>query len=425
MDVQITPVKLAGHVTLPASKSHCHRLLIASYLAGSLASGKEAIGIENDLPIMNWPGDDIVATIEALEQLQSTEEPKIYCKESGSTLRFLLPVAAVLHFSSSFYGQGRLPKRPLSPLLQQMKNHGCKISNDSTSSLICKLQGKLQGGEFFLPGNISSQFITGLLFALPLTASGGHIHLTTALESSSYVDLTIQVLSDFGIVITKSTHKSAAGTELITYHVAGNQHYQLPSTTGVLQPESDWSAAAFWHVANRLGCHIILERKSRLAKEKPTINSVKSDASSLQGDKAIVDIIRRVSTTKTIDASNIPDLVPIIAVLLALTPGKREIIHADRLRFKESDRLHETAKGLTALGATVTEINDGLVIVGKEQLDGGIVHGARDHRIIMSMAIAAIGCKNPVTITGAQSISKSYPLFFHHYEKLGGQIVIQ
>ena len=154
--------------------------------------------------------------------------------------------------------------------------------------------------------------------------------------------------------------------------MAGNQHYQLPSTTGVLQPESDWSAAAFWHVANRLGCHIILERKSRLAKEKPTINSVKSDVSSLQGDKAIVDIIRRVSTTKTIDASNIPDLVPIIAVLLALTPGKREIIHADRLRFKESDRLHETAKGLTALGATVTEINDSLVIVGKEQLDGGI-----------------------------------------------------
>lgn len=408
MDVQITPTKLAGHVHLPASKSHCHRLLIASYLAGSLESGKKEVDTANN----ENQSDDIAVTIEALKQLETSQNPTIHCKESGSTLRFLLPVAAVLKDSSRFYGQGRLPKRPISPLLQQLEAHGCKMENHIASSLICQHRGRLQGGTFFLPGDISSQFITGLLFALPLTGSGGSIHLTTPLESRSYVDLTRKVLLDFGIAIQERTGEK--GFPL--YHVPGNQHYRFPCDISLLQPEPDWSAAAFWYVANELGSHISINEKAGASMDF---------SRSLQGDKAITDIISRRSSAKTIDASDIPDLIPIIAVLLAMTPGRHEIIHAGRLRLKESNRLHTITTGLKALGAVVMEKEDGLVILGKRQLRGGTVQGAEDHRIIMAMAIAAIGCKDPVTIHGAQAVTKSYPLFFQHYTELGGRIEIR
>lgn len=410
MNAAVHPGMLRGCAAAPPSKSAAHRALICAALAGE---GRVS-------PVSH--SDDMAATLEVLNGLgfpSSREgdairfappvpvrEPLCPCRESGSTLRFLLPVAAALGLGAHFTGEGRLPERPLEPLLSLMKSHGAAFTSDT---LPFTLSGKLRPGCFSLPGNVSSQFISGLLFALPLLEGDSQIIVTSPLQSAGYVDLTLRALAASGITVTPVPGG---------YAVPGKQRY-LPRTRAV---EGDWSGAAFWLCAGALFGEI---RVTGL------------DPDSAQGDRAIVDILREmgadaavtpaaVSIAKAplrgtrIDAAPIPDLVPILAVTAAFAQGDTEIYNAARLRIKESDRLASAAALLHALGAQADEYPDRLVIHGGKPLHGGFVEGANDHRIVMSAAVAALGCDGPVEISTARAVEKSYPDFFRVMKTLGG-----
>lgn len=388
MNIKIIPHLLRGTVPAIPSKSHGHRLLICAALAGSADSVRVDISSQ-----------DILATEECLHRISSGEpDPILDCRESGSTLRFLLPVAMTKFSRATFLRRGRLKDRPLSPLQEEMEIHGCIFREESDGSLT--VTGPLKGGEFSMAGNVSSQFISGLLMTLPLLPEGGKIRLTTALESAPYVDLTLQVLEDFGINIEQQEQ---------VYTVPGNQTFVSP---GFRQAEGDWSNAAFFLTASSLGS---------------SVTCTGLNPASKQGDKAIVELLQQIDENergeeeREIDATQIPDLVPILSVKAALTPGTTRITGAARLRIKESDRLSAMAKNITALGGDIHILPDGLLIHGGT-LKGGTVGGYNDHRIVMSMAIAATCCQNPVIITDAEAVNKSYPTFFEEFRRLGGVI---
>jgi len=364
---------LVGEIAAIPSKSDLHRLMIAAWLAGETIE---------DLPVIS---DDIAATKDCLQHGSVCN-----CRESGSTLRFLLPVFAALGKQVTFTGAGRLPERPMQPLVDLLRGHGCVIDNER---LPIAISGQLRPEAYSLPGDVSSQFVTGLLFALPLLGGDSEIELTSPLESRGYVDMTLRTLRRFGIAV----NETAQG-----FHVPGRQAYQPPA--GPLVPEGDWSNAAFWLAAGALGGDV---RVTGL------------DEASAQPDRAISALLEN---RAVMDASQCPDLAPIMAVVMALTPGRHEIINASRLRLKESDRLHAMAANLHALGTEVTELPDGLIIRGKLSLRGGTADSFGDHRIAMALAIAALKCEGTVTLHGAQAVQKSYPAFWEDYERLGGKI---
>ena len=371
----VHPRPLKGIAEIPCSKSYAHRLLIAAALS--------------DAPtevVMNALNDDILATASCLNALGAKAErtdsgffvhpiaaPRpnaaLFCGESGSTLRFMLPVAAMLGEDCAFTGADRLP---------------------------IHLSGKLQGGRYLLPGNVSSQYITGLMLALPLCSKDSEIVLTTPLESASYIEITLEALKPFGIVIARTE---------TGWRVPGGQHYASP---GRIAAEGDWSGAAFWCAANALGSQVACRG----------LNS-----RSIQGDRTILDQLSRLGGE--IDVSDTPDLVPALAVAAAFHPGTTRITGAARLRIKESDRLRAVADLLTRLGGRVDEHPDGLTIHGGSRLKGGRVDGCNDHRIVMAAAIAATAAEGPVTITDAQAVGKSYPAFFETFNALGGQAYVE
>jgi 3-phosphoshikimate 1-carboxyvinyltransferase len=334
--------------------------------------------------------------------------PNLDCGESGSTLRFLIPVAAALGVHATFSGQGRLPERPLQPLVEQMGNHGCHFDR---VRLPLTVSGRMIGGHYTLPGDVSSQFITGLLFGLPLLEKDSRITLLSQLESKGYVQMTISTLKKFGIAIEELTDG---------YHIKGGQKYHSPQQLNV---EGDWSNAAFWICAGSLqGSEILCGGL---------------DQDSCQGDKEIINLMcdfdANVSFFKgtahatgkplkalRINAAEIPDLIPVIAVVATAAAGTTVIYNAKRLRIKESDRLAAIAQSLSQIGADVTEMEDTLLIRGGKPLRGGVVQGFGDHRIVMSMAIAAALCTSELVIEGAEAVNKSYPQFFDDFKKLGG-----
>ena len=387
--------------------------------------------------IIQNTNEDLKATSNCLSFL-SDNIPVLDCHESGSTLRFMLPIAMVLKEKAVLLGSGRLPERPLSPLKEEMEAHGCtfekqdksgECADEKATREIYTVSGKMRGGTFHLAGNISSQYITGLLFALPLLAEDSEIQITSKLESVDYVILTLKVLELFGIHIETKINENTAieGGKAYSFFIKGNQTYHSP---GEVTAEGDWSNAAFWVIAGALG--------GPLRYEHIMLNS-------FQGDKAVVDLVksyqRKVEIQATavttemdltavneeehiIDASNIPDLVPILSVLATSHKGVTRIVNAGRLRIKESDRLHTVADCLQLLGADITELPEGLVIRGTGKLKGGTVNGYNDHRIVMSMSIASILCDYPVTIYGAEAVNKSYPTFFEDFAALGGEVEI-
>lgn len=390
----VHPHKLVGAVEIPCSKSYAHRLLIAAALAGTPTE-----------VCINALNDDITVTADCLRALGAeiirtdagfkvapicavSSQRELFCKESGSTLRFLLPVAAALGAPCRFTGAGRLPERPNAPLIEALNAHG---ANTDRSLLPLNLTGKLTGGVYPIAGNVSSQYITGLLLALPLCAEDSEIVLTTRLESSAYVDITLDVLKSFGIEILPARRG---------WRIPGGQRYRSP---GKFAAEGDWSGAAFWLTANQLGSQILCSGLSE---------------TSAQGDRAIVDMLGRMGGE--IDVSGTPDLVPALAVAAAAHPGVTRIVGAARLRLKESDRLRSVRQMLRALGGQVEELEDGLIIRGGSRLTGGTVDGCNDHRIVMAAAIAATIADRPVTITDAQAVNKSYPAFFDTFNALGG-----
>lgn len=412
MIATITPAKLAGTIPAIASKSDAHRLLILA----ALSKGETRL-------LMERRSEDIDATISCLRALGAeikilpegvlvrgiervNENPLLDCGESGSTFRFLLPVACALSDRVRFTGGGRLPERPIGELMNQMEAHGVVFSD---ARLPFETRGRLTGGAFSLPGNVSSQYLTGLLLALPLMNEDSTISLTTRLESAAYVDITLDALARFGMRVEQQGER---------YTVFGGQAISSP---GTLRVDRDWSNAAFFLAAGAIGSPV-------------TLTGLRLD--SPQGDKAILDALRRfgavldimadsvtVSPAQlvgcTIDVGETPDLLPVLAVLGACATGKTHLINAARLRLKESDRLASVSAMIRDLGGLVEEKADSLVITGTK-LFGGTVDSCRDHRIAMSAAVASIRCKRKVVILGAEAVNKSYPAFYQDFHQLGG-----
>lgn len=414
MDISITPAALTGTVEAVESKSDAHRLLICAALSGkpteiTIKSISKDIAATMDCFTAMGCKIKTVGNMVTVNPLWQTlaDTPLLDCGESGSTLRFLLPVAAALRDKFHITGSGRLPERPLSAIIEAMQANGCTFSGEM---LPLQVEGKLSSGRYELPGNVSSQFVSGLLFALPLLQGTSEIVLTSPLESSGYVDMTLSTLAKFGISVI---------CEKDRFVISGGQKYSSPGSVCV---EGDWSNAAFWLAAGAINGQVACTGL---------------DADSLQSDRRMLDILlqmgadasfenstafagRRELHAISLDVGEIPDLVPVLAAVAAVSNGISVIRNAGRVRLKESDRLHAIAQSLNAIGADVQELEDSLVIRGKEQLAGGTVHGCNDHRIVMALAAVAGACKAPIIIQGAEAVEKSYPDFFRDYNKLGG-----
>lgn len=397
MDIKITPRKLGGRVEIPSSKSVAHRMLICAALAGD--SGITGINFSKDIEAtiqaMNALGAVIYTNENSAdfpEKITPPEKAVIDCNESGSTLRFIIPIAAALGVETEFHGRGRLPQRPIDIYIRELTKHGIKFDYNNTMPFT--ISGKLTGGTYEIEGNVSSQFITGLLFALPLLEGDSEIILTSRLESRPYVDITIDVLKKFGVEITENENG---------FSVKGSQRY-VPHSDRV---EGDFSQAAFFYVANAIGSSVMLENLN---------------TGSVQGDKKILEIISQIEYDGFFraDCSDIPDLVPVLAVLASFGESESVIYNAERLKIKESNRLETTAALINNIGGSAEVTPDGLIIRPTGRMTGGTVESYGDHRIAMAAAVAATGTSGGVVIKGAEAVEKSYPDFFKDYKNLGG-----
>jgi 3-phosphoshikimate 1-carboxyvinyltransferase len=468
--VKIYPRALNGEIIVPPSKSLSHRAIICAGLAEGVSvidnlvmsedikatlEGMAAFGAEVEFigPGPHRPGEPYLVNIKgnagvAAQCRDTAGRPDagaqyriINCRESGSTLRFLIPLACVdrgggvhaeeVAAGATFTGEGKLVQRPLDAYYEIFQSQGISY-NTTGGRLPLTVKGALKPGVFRVRGDISSQFISGLMFALPFLDGDSAIEVTTALQSRGYVELTLDVLETFGIEVKNDGFKR--------FFIRGNQRYKSTN----YRVEGDYSQAAFWMAAGVLDGGIKCSGLS--------LNSA-------QGDRAIIDIIRqmggniRTGSAKadggeagsgpdgagekqdlsfvealpsatcgtTMDASQCPDLVPVLAVLGALSRGVTRIVNAKRLRIKESDRLKAVSTELNKLGAKVAELEDGLIIEGKETLRGGRVDSWNDHRIAMALAVASIKCTQPVIITGSGAVKKSYPHFWRDFSSLGGE----
>ena len=400
MDLRITPHRLSGAVNIPASKSMAHRAIICAALSeghSSLSNVTFSKDIHATLSVMQALGASFTIHGDRIE-LDGIRKPALQatadCCESGSTLRFLIPVAAALGTKTTFLGQGRLPERPITPYLRELPPKG--VTFDVEGTMPFTIEGRLSPGVFELEGDISSQFITGLLLALPLLKGDSELRMLSPLQSKPYADMTIDCMKRFGVEVTETEQG---------YHIPGNQRYQACD----LAVEGDFSQAAFFFAANALGSDVKLQN----IPEK-----------SVQGDRKIVEILGEMwynsKEELCIDAQDIPDLVPIMAVAASLCPRSVRIYGAERLRIKESDRLETTAALLRTLGGSVEITPDGLRIAPVPAFTGGEVDSAGDHRIAMCAAIAATRASGEVIIRGAECVEKSYPAFFEDYQSLGG-----
>ena len=420
MEIKITPRKLTGTIEAMPSKSHAHRLLIARKLSELQGHELEG-GVE--IPAFS---DDIEATMACLRQLDKNT-PYLECKESGSTLRFLLPVVMALKDSATFLGTGRLPDRPLSPLKEEMERHGCSFrmgSNKNTDRFkeICSVSGRLKAGDYILAGNVSSQFITGLLFALPLLEEDSTISLTTNLESAGYVDMTLDVLRSFNIEINVTTTDGG----FLKYEIPGNQEYREKPGIAL---DGDWSNAAFWLAAGALSGDITVTglRLESSQWDKEILSILVQMGADLDIQPQVdgtVSIRSKASILKgtDIDVAQTPDVTPILAVLMSFAEGTSMITHAERLQFKESNRLKAIYSVLYNLDADISYGGDWLSFTGKAFLEGGNVDSYGDHRIAMSAAVASCLCREPVFLSNPIAVTKSYPDFYKDFAALGGEI---
>lgn len=414
----INPSPLSGKVTIPSSKSICHRAVICA----GLSKGHSVIknvnyseDIEATTAAMKSLGVDIerngsVLEIESSGKL-NIKNDLIDCNESGSTLRFLIPIAAVTGERLEFTGRGRLIDRPLDPFYEIFDEQGINYLNNR-GRLPLRVEGRLKPGEYRIRGDISSQFISGLLFALPLLKDDSNIIITTPLESKPYVDLTIDMLESFSVNIENNDFREI--------FIRGNQKYKPVN----LWVEGDFSQAAFWLTAGCLGGNIVcggLNVNSRQG-DRAILEIIKAMGGRLEFDGDSLQALPSPTRGIKIDASQCPDLVPVITVLSALSHGTTEIINAGRLRIKESDRLSAITSELNKIGADIVEKPEGLLIRGKGTLKGGSVRSWNDHRIAMALAVAATKCTEPIILEDPDCVKKSYPGFWEDFRRLGGDI---
>lgn len=405
--------KLVGELSPPPSKSVLHRYIIASSLAKGVSK------IEN----ISF-SEDIIATIEAMKKLGAKIEQKdnyllidgrdtfknlnenieIDCNESGSTLRFLFPLSIVEENKVLFKGRGKLFKRPMTPYFENFEKFKIKHSYIDENAIL--LEGQLKAGIYEIDGNISSQFITGLLFSLPLLDGKSKIIINGKLESSNYIDISLECLSKFGIKIINNSYQE--------FIIEGNQSYRA----GNYCTEADYSQAAFFLVANAIGSKI-------------KINDLSED--SLQGDKKIIDYISEIDNwnskdTLVLDGSETPDIIPVLSLKAAVSGKKIEIVNIERLRIKESDRLKATVEELSKLNFDLIEKKDSILINSRENFKVNknekivSLSAHSDHRIAMMIAIAATCYDGEILLDNLDCVKKSYPNFGEVFLSLGGKI---
>lgn len=415
-------------VRVPSSKSMLHRLVIAA----ALSRGADILGVsqnsgvigDEDLSLrFDGMNEDVEATMDCMRALLGSGEPiNLYCGESGSTLRFLLPLVGVFGKACVFHMEGRLSKRPLSPYDDELRRHGMSIERDESKLVV---SGRLQPGDFVLPGNISSQYITGLLIALPLLDGDSRITISSRLESSAYVGMTLDVLRLAGIKVSCTNDEDScngvddtfAKDPNIEFKIEGGQKYMLKGEHAV---EGDYSSAAFFLCLGALRWE--------------GISVIGLNHYSNQGDRRVIEILREFGADVTeidggyevrrnrlegirIDARQIPDLVPALAIVAAFAEGRTEIVNGERLRYKESDRIKSTVSLLRSIGTNARELEDGLVIDGAEHLPGGCVDSQSDHRIAMAAGIASVVCDGVIEISNKECVGKSYPNFWRDLDE--------
>ena len=428
MKIKIKPSTLNGKIEIPPSKSYSHRAVIAAALAENgkksrVDNLKFSVDITTTTDIMeNW-GAKIKRFESALEIVGNDgrvvpKDKYVQCNESGSTIRFLIPVGITNENELIFDGKGKLVDRPLDSYYKIFEEQGLKYETTG-GKLPLTVNGKLKAGNYEIDGNISSQFITGLLYALPLLDGDSKLTINKNLESKGYIDLTLEILQLAGIEIKNNDYKS--------FEIKGNQSYKPFDYT----VEGDYSQVAFWIVAGIIS-----------ANRDNEVKCLHVNKNSLQGDREIIEIVNRmganleifddyviVKPSKTkgtvIDISQCPDIAPILTVLAALSEGETRIINGERLRIKESDRITSIKTELNKLGANVAEKGDSLIIQGVEGFTGGVTVSAwNDHRIAMSLAVASSRCEKEIVLEEAESVRKSYPHFWDDFVKMGGEIEI-
>ena len=445
-----------GTLTVPASKSWAHRMLITAALSKDacemycdgiskdIAATTECLnGLGAEIRFPQTESKDDVIRINPINMAETGvdangieclgEYSVLKCGESGSTLRFLLPVVGALGAKAVFLMEGRLSERPMGPLVDELRRHGMDIRQDG-KYLYCS--GKLQAGDYNIPGNISSQYISGLLLALPILDGDSRIVISGTIESADYIEMTERAVKNAGIVFDKNDQ---------IYNIEGKQNYSCPK---VMVVEKDWSSASFplcmgafseegiavtglniesgqgdkeiLNVLKGFGAEVSLDPdagkyvKGYCKKDcEPSVN--KPGGSFVRSS---ITVRKGYLKGQIVDASGIPDLVPVICVLGAGAIGDTRIVHAERLRFKESDRIMTTLTMLKSLGADAEETEDGLIIHGTGRLKGGITESFKDHRIAMSAAVAAGICEGDVIVKDAECTDKSFPGFWDVLETL-------
>ena len=404
MIARIAPGRLKGKIKAIPSKSEAHRMLICAALADRetrLEIGGSSQDIEATVRCLEGLGAKISVENEALivrpvDREKLPESCLLDCGESGSTLRFMLPVAGALGVDATFKMGGRLPERPIVPLDRELIKGGCRL--DRPEKNLLRIHGRLGAGKYCLPGNVSSQYITGMLLALSLCNGQSWLGIEGKMESAGYVDMTLQAMAKFGVVPQKENG----------FIIPGGWKFASPGDAKI---EGDWSNGAFWLCADALeGCDVQLEGLNK---------------NSAQGDKRISEEIANFLAAEgsyTVDAANIPDLVPALAACACAAKKEMRFINAQRLRIKESDRIATVIAAVKAVGGCAEETEDGLIVRISEKLSGGAVDAAGDHRIAMMAAIASVGCEGEVIVRGAEAVNKSYPGFWRDFAFLGGKV---
>lgn len=436
MNVTVQPGPLTGELRAPASKSEAHRALICAALAPQttdVACSTTSADIDATVSCLEALGARVARTREGFRVRPipavaasapaaggARERVTLDCGESGSTLRFLLPVACALGVPVTLVGHGRLPKRPLSPLYEQLVLHGARLSAPATLPL--EVDGGLTGGRFELPGTVSSQFVSGLILAAPLLREPVEVVVTEPVESRPYIELTASVLEGFGVEVSCERGAASDGSAAIAWRAHAPHGLASP---GLARVGGDWSNAAFWLAAGALGTDGV------------TVRGL--DPRSAQGDRNVLAalsllgarVLRRADGAacapgelcgRTIDVRDIPDLVPPLAAVAAFAQGATRFTGAERLKIKESDRLASVSGAIRSLGGRAEETADGIVVEGAETLPGGTVDAMNDHRIAMMASVMAARCEGPVTVLGAECVEKSYPAFFEDLLALGGSV---
>ena len=413
MQVKIKPTKPKGEISAIASKSDAHRAIICA----ALADEKTNINISHI-------SKDIEATLDCIRNMgadynkkndvyeitplkKPAENPILYCGESGSTLRFLLPVLSALGSGATFTGSGRLPERPMELIVDVLKERGNCFSS---STLPITVSGKTGAGDFSIAGDISSQFISGLLFALPLLKEKSTVRLTSKLQSSAYVDMTIDTLKRFGINIIKSENE---------FIIGANNTYTSP---GEYVVEGDWSNSAFFMVLGAIGGGITVKNLNLNShqSDKMILDALSHAGAEYKVSESGITVQKSDIVPFLFDVSQCPDLFPILSVLACKAKGKSVLYNAGRLRIKESDRIKTTKELILSLGGCAEETADSLIIYGNGKLKGGSAESFNDHRIAMSAFVASAICEEDVVLNDARAIDKSYPSFMEDFAKTGG-----